>query len=137
MKAPVDKEKWSESSKRSYAYESTGIPGEFYDDIAYKCIKCSAPSVFTGVEQKVAFEVKKDYVWKRRTLCNPCFRRLQELKKNDQGFLKRWELEKDVLSKDYGFLCEWLSILEEVPSFGKRKNESMINMLRRLAHECT
>jgi hypothetical protein len=137
MKAPVDKEQWSESSKRSYAYDSTGIPGEFYEDIAYTCLKCSTPSVFPGVEQKTAYEVKKNYVWKRRILCNVCFHRLEELKKKDQEFQKRWEQEKTVLSKDYRFLCDWLSVLKEVPSFGKRKNECMINMLRRLAHECT
>ena len=69
MNTKIDRERWSEESKRSYAYHYQATS---YEDIHYECSKCRAPSVFTAQEQKVSFEEKKNYIWQHRTLCPKC-----------------------------------------------------------------
>lgn len=134
MKVKIDREKWSESSKRSFSYY--GGVDEYYQDISYRCLKCSKLAVFTAEEQKVAFEDNKQYIWQRRRLCEHCFKELETLQEKDLQMQHKWSNDKSTLSKDNKFLCDWLAILEVIPTYGKRPNSAMINMLRRLAHEC-
>ena len=86
---PVDKSKWSDSSKRSFAFE---IPKEYYEDIKYKCSHCRKRTVYTAAEQKIAFEEKKAYVSQRRVLCPKCW----EEKRNIERELRDCRLEHAV-----------------------------------------
>jgi hypothetical protein len=134
MDVLMDREKWSESSKRSFAYYGSSMT--CYENISYRCTKCSQPSVFTAEEQKIAYEIRKEYIWKIKTLCSVCHSNLELLRKKDKQFQEEWAKNKGALKVDYKFLCAWLEILEDVPSYGKKAHFSMINMLTRLAHEC-
>lgn len=134
MRILMDREKWSESSKRSCAYDV--LLTTYYENISYRCRKCSRPSVFTAEEQKIAYELRKEYIWKKKTLCSNCYLDLELLRKKEKQFQEEWTKNKEILKADYKFLCAWLEVLEDVPSYGKKANFSMIKMLTRLAHEC-
>lgn len=134
MHVLMDREKWSESSKRSFAYSGSSMT--CYENISYRCRKCSQPSVFTAEEQKIAHEIRKEYIWRRKTLCSDCYSNLELLRNKEKQFQEEWAENKEVLKTDYKFLCAWLVVLEDVPSYGKKAHFSMITMLTRLAHEC-
>lgn len=125
----VDQAQWSEPSKRSYAYVARA---PHYADVVYRCLKCSANSVFTAAEQKHAFEVKKRYIWQRRILCIACHAALQQLKAREQALRQRWSKTSASLTHDATFLHEWLAALNELPSYGKRRNTSMSRRLDKL-----
>lgn len=127
--AKIERDKWSEASKRSYAYY---YGRAVYPDIAYICRKCSAKAVFTGEEQKESFEVKKNYIHQRRTLCSPCNAELFRLKKTNSALQERWVKEKTILQRDAAFLTEWLNVLDRFPSFGSRIGGAMQVRLKRL-----
>jgi hypothetical protein len=67
---------WSEASRRSRSY-APGATVSYFDEY-YWCSNCGAPSVFTAVDQKHAFEVEKRYFLQRRTLCDPCWRQRRD-----------------------------------------------------------
>ena len=130
----MDKNKWSESSKRSFAY--AGSRNTHYEDFGYWCVKCQQHAIFSAADQKIAFEEKKQYIWKRRSLCSHCFLTLEALRKRESDMQKRWESNKTILQKDYGFLCEWINVLEEIPTYRKRANPCMLHALQKWADAC-
>lgn len=132
---PVEmhKEKWSDSSQRSFAY--AGWTMTHYEDFSYRCKKCSQISIFTAEEQKEEYEVKQRFFGLSKTLCAACTLRLESLRKSTRDFERQWAENKSNLKHDYRFLCDWLAVLNDVPSFGKRPNTSMIGMLTNLAHD--
>src|SRR5882724_11634650 len=73
---PVNPNHWSEESKRSMIFLS---PPARYEDIHYQCMRCARPAVFTAVEQKLAFEGRKAYIWQGRTLCSQCWSERQRI----------------------------------------------------------
>src|ERR1051325_8080530 len=98
MRVIIDKEKWSESSKRSFEYKYS--TDKCYQDITYRCVKCAQPSVFTAREQKRAYEVIKDYVGKYiggKKLCPTCSKNLEALQEKDRQYQKQWEENKEDL----------------------------------------
>ena len=117
MRADVDKEQWSESSKQSYAYQAVK---HCYEDIHYVCRKCGKASVFPGEEQKIAFEVKKHYIWQRRVLCPDCNGMLFALRVAHREFEARWAAERRELSRDLIFLRAWQAVLAAFPAYGSR-----------------
>jgi len=64
-------DEWSDASKRSRSYRKSATISYF--DEHYWCAECGDPAVFSAVDQKYTFEVKKRYFLQRRTLCNPCW----------------------------------------------------------------
>ena len=128
MRVEVDKEQWSESSKQSYAYQSGK---HCYDDITYTCRKCGQEAVFLGEEQKVAFEIKKQYIWKRRVLCPDCNGKLFALRIVQREFEARWAAERNELSRDLKFLRAWQEVLAAFPEYGSRVGG---NMVKRIEH---
>jgi hypothetical protein len=134
MHVLMDKEKWSESSKRSFAY--SGSKMTHYENISYRCAKCSQPSIFTAEEQKIRYEELQQFIWRRRTLCSACYLNLENIRDKDRQFQKEWAANKAKLTNDYRFLFDWLEILESVSTYGKQANRSMIAMLKKLAHQC-
>ena len=129
MSNNIEREKWSESSKRSYAYHYGRAT---YEDISYVCRRCSIGAVFTGEEQKEAYEVKKNYIWQRRTLCSPCNAELYKLKVKNLALQERWIKEKGSLQRDSAFIAEWLAVIDQFPAFGSRIGGSMGERLRKL-----
>lgn len=129
MSTKIEREKWSESSKRSYAYHYGRAA---YEDISYVCRKCSSAAVFTAEQQKESFEVKKNYIWQRRTLCNSCNAELHRLKLKNQALQERWARERATLQRDPSFMAEWLAIIEQFPAFGSRIGGAMGERLKGL-----
>ncbi len=134
MNVLIDKEKWSESSKRSFAY--SGSLKTHYEDISYRCTKCSQVAMFTAAEQKNAYEVLRQFIWRQRTLCPKCYSNLELLRKKDRQFEKEWAENKARLKSDRQFLWAWLEVLEDIPTYGKRPHSSMIVMLQKLSYQC-
>ena len=129
MSRNIEREKWSEASKRSYAYHCDRVA---YQDISYVCRKCSAEAVFSGEEQKESYEVKKNYIWQRRTLCSTCNAELYKLKVKNLALQELWAKDKASLQRNTRFLTEWLAVLEQFPAFGSRIGGAMKERLKRL-----
>jgi hypothetical protein len=129
MSRNIEREKWSESSKRSYAYHYDRTT---YTDISYVCCRCSIDAVFTGEQQKKAYEVKKNYIWQRRKLCSPCNAELYKLKTKNLALQERWTKEKTSLQRDPAFIAEWLAVIDQFPAFGSRIGSSMGKRLKKL-----
>jgi Probable zinc-ribbon domain len=139
MSTEIDRDQWSESSKRSYVYH---YQRRFYDDIHYICRRCQSPSVFTAADQKIAFEVKKHYIWQRRTLCGDCNAGLFALRVLHRELETRWASQKVELSGDLEFLEAWHMVLSAFPEYGSRVGGAMgvkvgglIGLLRGRMHE--
>jgi hypothetical protein len=103
-----------------------------YEDITYVCRKCSKTAVFTGEEQKQSYEVKKNYIWQRHTLCGQCNAELYRLKVRNLALQERWTKEKKSLQRDFYFIGEWLSVIEQFPAYGSRVGGSMGARLKML-----
>jgi len=129
MVVPIDREQWSESSKRSYAYQYRTTA---YEDIEYQCGKCGATDVFAAKDQKLAYEVKKQYIWRRRTLCSTCNGELYRLRIKENEFQSRWSQNRTVLRNDRDFLFQWLQVLKAIPTYRQRARSSMRSLLERL-----
>lgn len=131
-RVPVDREKWSESSKRSYTYYSH--PPE-YRDYHYKCSSCGQPSVFTAEAQRNAYEVRKAYIWQSRTLCTDCFRECMRIERDLRKCAEDWKSDRSVLQQNTEFLRRWLTLLEDHVKYGGRADAGNIHMLRHLLGE--
>jgi Probable zinc-ribbon domain len=118
----IDRSQWSESSKRSFVYHCAGT---VYEDINYTCRRCEAKAVFTAEQQKVSFEVKKNYVWQRRTLCAPCDAALFRLKRQHQDMQRRWNAGRKTLALDAAFLAEWLAVIKTFAQYRSRIGAAM------------
>ena len=126
---PVNPNHWSKASKRSVIFS---IPPSHYENIHYQCARCGQSAVFTAVDQKLAFEGRKAYIWQRRTLCPECWSKRQSIERGIRKCQTRWRAHKQELQRDAGFLRQWLELLEIHPDYGGRKNHAGITMLRRL-----
>ncbi len=130
--APADPRLWSEQSQRSV---SAGWTTE-YRDIEYACWRCGAAAVFTALDQKYTFEVKKAPIDQRRTLCESCWRRSLEIANQLRDNADRWAREKPHLTKDRDFLEGWLNLLREQEEYVAYKPDTAKkNMLERLLSE--
>jgi hypothetical protein len=126
MSTKIDRERWSEESKRSYAYHYQATS---YEDIHYECSKCGTPSVFTAQEQKISFEEKKNYIWQRRTLCPQCNAELFRLRERERACQARWVQGREVLARDGEFMRDWLEVLQAIPRYSPRYRNSMSQRL--------
>ena len=126
---PVNVANWSEASKRSGIYF---MPKAEYKDIHYKCYHCQRLAVFSAEAQLEAFEVRKAYIWQRRTLCEECFAVRLILEREVKEFHRRWKFERPALEREQVALKRWLELLEELPLFGARQNTAHLAMLKRL-----
>ncbi len=122
-KLPVNKDAYSESSKKSVGFEYLD---DYYEDKKYRCKKCYKQDVFTAEEQKNTFEVKKAYMWQQRFLCNVCYQEMVEIKKElseiETGYIK----DKETVMCDKELLKRWLFLLKEYPKYWQRENTAQI-----------
>ena len=130
MNIEIDKSKWSSSSQKSTGQYD--LNAKFYENIAFKCYKCSRSCIFTAEEQKESYEVNKKHISRIPTRCPKCQKELEKLLRKDNEFQERWESDKESIIKDTSALKEWLSVIREKEHYGKSLNQSMVVCL--LAH---
>ena len=109
----ADPNKWSRQSRQSFGAYLT----KEYVDIPYFCWRCGKPDVFTAEDQKHSFEVKKNYFWQRRLLCQSCWQQAIVIKKELQSCQKRWASSKPSLQNDKKFLSQWLELLTRLEQY--------------------
>ena len=128
VKIPLNRDEYSDESKRSLGHEYLG---DEYKDIKYKCAKCEKKALFTASEQKQAFEVRKEYMWIKRTLCTPCWREMRKIKSKLQAMELHYceNKEQSLNSKD--FLTSWLTLLVLHPQYGKTANPARIVFVKK------
>lgn len=126
--ARVDVSLWSEASRRSLIADT---PPKYYTDIHYVCYYCGGHSVFLGADQKITFEVKKQYVWQQRILCEYCKRQSEVLKSELRGFRKVRKERPPSALPDRAQSEKMLQILKLLPKYGVRKDTAAIRMLER------
>lgn len=104
---PADPEQWAEKSKQSISYHYT----REYTDILYDCWRCKAPSVFSALDQKHTFEVKKASIDQRRILCRSCWAESNQIRALLSDCASSWAASKRELLHDGAFLKNWLQLL--------------------------
>ena len=127
-KVLINKDEYSEESKRSIGHE---FLRKYYQDIEYTCKKCSKKVIFLAEDQKQAYEVRKDYMWAERQLCDLCWKEVRSIKVDLQRIESEYcENKANALSNE-GFLTQWLELLELYPKFGKKANSSRIVFVKK------
>ena len=125
----ADPTKYSKQSLQSYGAHLT----KEYTDIEYSCWRCKKPDVFSAEDQKHSFEVKKNYLWQRRSLCRECWMEMNRIKKDLDSRQKRWSSSKGTLRKDAGFLAQWLEALTRLEEYVPyRPDTAKKSMLKKL-----
>lgn len=125
-KIPVNRNRWSESSQRSYKSI------EFYEDRPWHCRGCGQSFVFTAQEQQQAFEVEQRYIHWHPVLCTACAQKKQSIGETIRQYEARWRTNKKVLRHDPLFLKNWMILLEAYAQLTGRKNRTVIQMLQQL-----
>ena len=127
-KVPLNKAEYSESSKNSIGFE---FLGEFYEDKNYICKKCSKNTVFTAEDQKTTYEIKKQYMWQQRFLCDSCYIKMKSIKKKLHEMELYYCNNKNEVLNNEEFLRKWLHLLNEYPTFFKKCNHSRIAFIKK------
>ena len=126
---PADRSLWSEKSKQSYAFEYI----REYKDIPYKCRHCQTDCLFTALDQKYTFEVKKASIDQRRILCSHCWSKSQRIRNDLKECEDQWAQSKLILQTDKDFLSHWLQLLKHLEKYVPYKTDTAKrNMLKRL-----
>jgi hypothetical protein len=81
--APVDIHLLSAASQRSW-----GLPC-VYRSTRYQCIGCGKDCVYTAMDQKRDYEIKKFYFCTRRTRCEDCHREWGDLRAEIRRYPER------------------------------------------------
>jgi hypothetical protein len=140
VEVKIEQNSWSEASQRSFAsggsFLYSGSDPNYYENVVCSCIKCEQSFVFTAEEQKFAFEIRKEFIWKRQTRCQQCQLDLKKFQERERELQLAWNDGGKILCTDRQFLSEWLTLLELIPLYGKNKNWSTITMLKKALHEC-
>lgn len=126
---PANPENWSEASKRSQVYYCNVVE---YQDIYYLCCHCQCMATFSAEAQRESFEVRKNYFWQRRKLCEECFKVRVQFECEVKECQRRWKVERPALERDRAVLTRWLQLLEELPRYGAPQNGGQIRMLDKL-----
>lgn len=129
---PMDRSQWSHASKRSAGYyDSWEYAGNYdskttyYENLAFVCVKCGSPSIFSAEEQKYAYEVKKKFIRWFPTCCTACRQNLDALLAIDRQSQKLWNTDKESLKNDIVFLKSWLGTIKKIETYRKSANTTM------------
>jgi hypothetical protein len=131
-RAPVDASQWSRAGQRRLGYLS---PPRYYEDRVFACRSCQCESVFTAAQQKHEFEVKKAHPLRQHVLCQSCLLRKREIQEINARYLACWNESTEHFAKDVTSMLLWLAALQELPTFGARRDSARIRMLQRLIHD--
>ena len=126
----IDRTKWSKSSQKSFGLIDP--MASTYESINYHCKKCQAKSEFSAEAQKFYYETRKKFVMYMPTRCVACERKLEELISADKECQKLWNEQRETLRTNIAFLKKWLSIIQEIHTYGKHTNETMVSGILRL-----
>jgi len=88
--------------------------------------------VFSAIEQKYTFEVKKAPIDQRRHLCESCWRQSLVIERDIKACQQHWKESKPLLKSDQPFLKKWLDLLTLAERYGHRTNTAAKSMLRKL-----
>ena len=136
MPTKIDREKWSESSRRSSEYTGQFKDEEFYfESIGYRCKKCCCSSSFSPEQQKVAYEIDKKIIHYVPSLCPDCKEKYRELSELVKTYQNSWSENLDILKHDDVFIKKWLDAVKERNSFGKRTDNGREQMLTKLLRQ--
>ena len=127
-KVPLNRNEYSQESKRSVGHEFLAA---YYEDIKYVCIKCNSEAVFLAEEQKQAYEVRKEYMWIERKLCYICWKQMRAIKAELYRVEREYCENKPKALSNKEFLTQWLDILELYPKFGKKANFARIDFVKK------
>ena len=127
-KERINKNAYSEESKRSVGHE---FLGEYYEDIKYNCSKCKEIAIFLASEQKKAYEVRKEYMWVKRQLCDNCWKEMRSIKAELYRIESEYCKNKAISLASKVILTEWLELLELYPKFGKKANSARIIFVKK------
>jgi hypothetical protein len=134
-KVPINKEEYSESSKRSAGHEYLG---EYYSAYKYGCFKCGKKAIYSAIEQKEAYENRKEYMWAKPTLCSQCWKEKRVLKTTNNKMESLFCLEKEKYLADENFLNEWLKSLIEYGLYTNKANTARIEFIKKhLTKSCS
>jgi hypothetical protein len=126
---PADPSKWSEKSQQTVSFDFV----KEYKDITYSCWRCKKSAVFSGVDQKHTYEVKKAPIDQRRILCAECWKELLEIDRDIRMCEQQWAESKKMLRSNADFLTKWLNLLTTRERYVRyRPNTAAKNMLRKL-----
>lgn len=128
-KVPLNKDAYSESSKRS---EGFWFLGDTYEDIRYQCKKCTKSTIFSAEEQKETYEVKKRYMWQQRTLCNDCYKEMLQIKTELQDIEEYYCSNKQECLQNRDLLLKWLRLLNEYPTYWQKGNPSRVVFVKKV-----
>lgn len=136
MSIKIDKSKWSNSSRRSSEYTGQFLNEDCYSEsIGYRCKKCFRHCVFTPEEQKVAFEDKRKIIHYVPLLCSECEKNYEALKTQISNFQNTWNRDRDFLASNRKFISDWLHVVKEKNTYGKRVDMDKVRMLAKLLRE--
>lgn len=125
--APVQRDQWSEQSRRSYTWL------KFYQDIQYDCRICGIRAVFSALEQQHYYEVRKAHICTRRELCPPCFNFSRATARGIRSCERAWKEDRRHLRHDTAFLSNWLDLMKQFKRFKPYRHnfaiEAMITKL--------
>jgi hypothetical protein len=126
---PADPNQWSEKSQGTLS--ATFI--REYRDKHYQCWHCRADAVFTALDQKYTYEVKKAPIDQQRILCETCWGRSIAIIRELAACSEAWTESKAERRADAGFLKRWLQRLEEQETYVPYKHDvAKKNLLRKL-----
>lgn len=126
--APADPSLWSEKCQELVAAWFR----QHYTDKHYACSTCRAPCVFSAVDQKHSYEVKKNHIDQSRDLCEACWKDKLRLAAAIEVQVARWAESKNSLRADGSFLTDWLELQLQHDKHTSRKNIATQAMLRKL-----
>lgn len=128
---PIDRSSWSRSSQRSSGghYDQAAM---HYEGVALRCRACSVGFTFMPEQQRLAYEVKKKFVWWQPSLCASCEEHLEALKARDGELQARWNTSREILAVDRQFLEEWAGVAEGMARHGKPNGSLKQMLLKRM-----
>jgi hypothetical protein len=130
---PADPRLWSEKSQRSVCVEWTTE----YRDIYYKCWHCQTDAVFTALQQKYNYEIKKVHIAQNRCLCEACWRESNRIARELAHHGEQWAIAKAKLRADAAFLQSWLALLTRARMYSSREDVAKRRMVEKLLERCS
>jgi hypothetical protein len=127
----IERAQWSKSSQRSCGghYDSKATS---YENISYLCVKCKNKSIFSAEAQKFSYEVKKQFIRRIPVLCQNCEYQLNTLLSTEREFQKSWNVNRKEMKLNIVFLKNWLNTIQEIHTYGKTTNYTMVTGILKL-----
>ena len=101
--------------------------------LRYICWRCQVRVELTSAEWLQICEIRETTGrWVRRVLCQPCFLTRCSMEKAVNAYRLKWQHERTWMRTQPHLLRHWAELLEMLPQYAAPKDESNLQMLRRL-----